>query len=184
MLSDKELVTGILTNDKEFIHFFLFTKCAPIVGYIVKNVFHHKAEKDELINELYLYLQEDNWKKLQEFQYRSKLVSWLSVVSTRFFLKKREELIEKEADSALYTKEEKACNEPAQTIRRIDAETLLNLLSNERYKMVLQKLIMEDKEPQQLADEMGITVDNLYNIKRRALQQLMHIIRKESGYGR
>jgi DNA-directed RNA polymerase specialized sigma24 family protein len=39
--------------------------------------------------------------------------------------------------------------------------------------------MLEDKEPQEVADEMKITVDNLYNIKRRAMQQLIQIYGKE-----
>jgi len=67
-------------------------------------------------------------------------------------------------------------------IHKLDIENLLNGLTNERYRSVIQKLVLEDCEPQTLANEMGITVDNLYNIKRRALSQLAHLYRKEDGY--
>jgi DNA-directed RNA polymerase specialized sigma24 family protein len=64
----------------------------------------------------------------------------------------------------------------------LDVESLVGKLSNERYRFVIQRLILEDKELQEVANEMGITVDNLYNVKRRAMLQLALIARKEVGY--
>ena len=48
-------------------------------------------------------------------------------------------------------------------------------MTNDRYVMVIRKLMIEDWEPEKLADEMGITTANLYNIKRRAVAQLTQI---------
>lgn len=181
-ISDEELVSGILNNDEAIIRHLLFEHCTPMFTYIIRSVFDYRADKDELINELYLYLRDNNWHKLRQFDYRSKLTTWLSVVAIRFFQKKRETLIENVSDSTLYREKEKVYDEQTQTIQRIDVETLLNLLPNERYQYVIHSLIIKDMEPQQLANEMGITVDNLYNIKRRALLQLAIVGRKEAGY--
>jgi RNA polymerase sigma factor (sigma-70 family) len=181
-LSDEELVFGLLNNDEAIIRHLLFERCTPMFTYIIRSIFDYRADKDELINELYLYLQENDWYKLRQFDYRSKLTTWLSVVAIRFFQKKRETLIENDSDSTLYIEKEKVHDEEAQTIQRIDVAKLLNQLPNERYRYVIHSLIIQDIEPQQLANEMGITVDNLYNIKRRALQQLAIIARKDSGH--
>lgn len=181
-LSDEELVYGILNNDESIIRHFLFECCTPMFMHIIRNIFDYRVDKDELINELYLYLQENNWYKFRQFDYRSKLTTWLSVVAIRFFQKKRNELIENYSGSTLYIKNEKPNDEETQIIQGIDVAALLIRLSNERYRYVIQKLILEDKKPQELANEMGVTVDNLYNVKRRALLKLAHIIRKEEGY--
>ncbi len=176
-LSDEELVDGMLNNDESIIRHFLFERCTPMFVYIIRNIFNYQADKDELINELYLYLRENDWYKLRQFDYRSKLTTWLSVVAIRFFYKKRDELIENNADSTLYIEE--SHNPYMQLIDKMDVASLLKRMTNERYGYVIQKLILEEQEPQQLADEMGITVDNLYNVKRRALQQLIDIVRKK-----
>lgn len=183
-LTDEEIVVGLLRNDEATIRHLLFERCASMFAYIIRSIFDHKADKDELVNEFYLYLQENDWYKLRQFDYRSKLTTWLSVVATRFFQRKRDELIENDSNSALYMEKEKVHDEQTQTIQRIDVETLLNRLPNERYRYVIHSLIIKDMEPQHMANEMGITVDNLYNIKRRAMQQLAAIVRKEGGYGR
>ena len=57
----------------------------------------------------------------------------------------------------------------------MDVENLLNAMPNKRYACVLRQLLLNEISPDKLAREMNITVDNLYNIKRRALQQLMQV---------
>ncbi len=175
--SDREIINGILSNDTKIIQYFWFEHCTLMFHYIIYNVFDRRVEKNELINELYLYLQENNWQKLRQFNYRSRLTTWMQVVAIRFFQKKRTELIENKSSEPLII--EKAENNEEQIHQRLDVENLISRLSNERYRFVTQKLILEDMEPQSVADEMGITVDNLYNIKRRALMQLKEIIKNE-----
>jgi RNA polymerase sigma factor (sigma-70 family) len=179
-LSDKELVDGMINNDDSIIQYFFFEKCTPMFRYVIQKVFDYRVEKDELINELYLFLQADDWRKLRQFDYRSRLTTWLSVVAIRFFQKKRAGLIENNSFDALYMKETDNLEERIH--RKLDVKNLVGQLPNERYRFVIQKLMMEDKEPQEVANEMGITVDNLYNIKRRALQMLAQIARKGDGY--
>lgn len=148
--------------------------------YIIHKVFNRQAEKDELVNELYLYLQADDWHKLRQFDYRSRLTTWMKVVAIRFFQKKRNAMIENDSLDTLYMVESGYSEK--QIHQKLDAESLLEKLPNERFRFVIRKLVLEDKEPQELANEMVITVDNLYNIKRRALLQLARIAGKEDGY--
>ena len=53
-----------------------------------------------------------------------------------------------------------------------DIERLFDNMLNKRYVHVIRRLVLEDCEPEQLAQEMNITIANLYNIKRRAMLQL------------
>ena len=180
--SDKELVKGMLANDKRIIHYFLFEACTPMFGYIIKNIFDYKVDRDELINELYLYLHENEWYKLRQFDYRSKLTTWITVVAIRFFQKKRDELIEKDSDATLYIENRYETQDKA--ISKMDIENVLSKMPNVRYREVIHSLFIKDVEPQQLADKLGITVDNLYNVKRRAMFQLTQIVGKEVRYVR
>ena len=58
---------------------------------------------------------------------------------------------------------------------KIDLERLFDLMSNKRYVMVIRELVLKEVEPEFLALSMGITVANLYNIKKRALATLAHL---------
>ncbi len=180
LLSDEELVHGILNNDETIISHFFFDRCTPLFLYIIRNIFDYRVDKNELINELYLYLHENDWYKLRQFDYHSKLTTWISVVAIRFFQKKRETLIENNTVNPLYTQED-THNPYTQLTLKMDVAALLKQMPNERYRNVIQSLFFEDIEPERLANRMGITIDNLYNLKRRALQQLLDIVKKEKN---
>ena len=187
MDTDRQTVLDILSGNELIIKRFLFKDCASIFSKISQKVFSHRIEKDELINEFYLYLTENDWQKLRQFDYRCKLTTWVWKVATNFFVKKRAELIENISSEDLMLKQigvdynlflaELEKDEDEDAVEK-KAENLLNKLKNERYRFVIQKLILEDYEPQKLANEMGITVAHLYKIKQRALQQLKKIIKK------
>jgi hypothetical protein len=58
-------------------------------------------------------------------------------------------------------------------------------MSNKRYVHVIKKLVLQDIEPNVVARELGTNVDNLYNIKKRAIAALTEIALKEvRKYGR
>lgn len=49
----------------------------------------------------------------------------------------------------------------------------LDELEPPRDREILTALLIHDEEPQEVADRFNVTVDNLYNIKRRALAKLI-----------
>lgn len=55
---------------------------------------------------------------------------------------------------------------------KIDISLYLEAMPNERYRHVIHSLFIKDMEPEELAVEMDIRVTNIYNIKKRALDQL------------
>ncbi|MCD7972703.1 MAG: sigma-70 family RNA polymerase sigma factor [Candidatus Azobacteroides sp.] len=177
ILSDEKLVEGILSNDEQIIRYFFFRVCTPLFDYIIKNIFNDNVEKDELINEFYLYLRENEWYKVRQFNYRSKLTTWTQVVAIRFFQKKRNRMIEKQNETTLYMKE--GYDPQEKVISRMDIERMLSEMSNKRYQEIIYSLFIEDTAPKELAEKLGITVDNLYNMKRRAMWQLAQLIGKE-----
>ena len=66
-----------------------------------------------------------------------------------------------------------------------DLERLFIKMPNKRYVYVIRRLVLEDWEPEQLAEEMNVTTANLYNIKRRAMAQLTKVALKDiKEYGK
>ena len=55
-------------------------------------------------------------------------------------------------------------------------------MNNERYRQVLVDLELKDLDPKVLVREMNVTVENLYNIRHRAVKQLIAVIREEEHY--
>lgn len=65
---------------------------------------------------------------------------------------------------------------------RMDLHSALQKMPNVRYRQVKELLDLQDKQPESVAKEMNITVDNLYNIHRRALVQLRLIMGRKEEY--
>ena len=181
--TDQQIIEGILANDERIIQHFFFRECKPLFAYIVRSVFDGRQEINELINELYLYLQHDDWYKVRQFDYRSKLITWISVVAIRFFQKKRALMIDSDPIETLYDQNTFWQETGISQDRRMDVRKAINQMPNERYRYVIVELELKEREPEELAKEMNITIDNLYNIRRRARLQLRTImVRKEDYY--
>lgn len=182
-LSDKEIINGLIAHDNKITETFFFRKCRPLFISIINHVFSYEVDYDEFVNELYVYLMGDDASKLKSFQYRSSLYQWLKILAIRYFVKKRNRMID-------VKRSETPCNEHVKSegrmdFSKIDMKILFESMPNKRYAYVIQKMIIEDVEPELLACEMNITTANLYNIKRRAMAQLTRITLKDvKEYGR
>ena len=186
-MTDQEIVQGLINRDNRITQDFFFVKCRPLIISIIKYIFSYPVDYDELINELYLYLVDNDCKKLKEFQFHSTLFTWLKVVAIRFFIRKRNQVIDINSSMPPYnilTKDEGTSELEALTNARMDLERLFMSMKNERYVFVIRKLVLEDVQPESLAKEMGITVANLYNIKKRAISALTKVALKEKKYGK
>ena len=138
----------------------------------MKKVFDYEVEYDEMANELYVYLMEDDAVKLRNFQYRSSVYQWLKVLAIRFFIKKRARMIDGRSQESPYNGCGQTAAPEADKSAEGDLERLFRVMPTKRYVHVIRRLVIEDREPEEVAKEMEITTDNLYNIKRRAMAQL------------
>ena len=175
-MTDKEIVDGIIMGKEEIIKYFFFTKCSRLFTYIILSIFGGKADKNELLNELFLYLAQDEWKKLKEFDFRSSLLTWISVVAVRFFTKKRDLLIENESTEALIKEDLYEFDNLSRVIMKIDLENAILQINNPRYREVIIRLDINDQSYEDVAKHLNVTSANLYNIHRRALSQLKLIL--------
>lgn len=186
-MTDLQLIDLLIARDEQVTQQFFFKDCRPLFMSIIHHIFHDKAEYDELINELYLYLMEDDARRLRQFEGRSSIYQWLKTTAIRFFLEKRDEMIEKDSEQHLL--EQVAAiktieTEPHQTAK-IDVTSLLARMPNKRYAYVIKRLVLEDATPAIVAQELDITVDNLYNIKKRAIAVLTAMVLQEDKvYGK
>ena len=182
-----QLINDLIARDERVTQQFFFKDCRPLFMSIIHYIFQDKAEYDELINELYLYLMEDDARRLRQFEGRSSIYQWLKTTAIRFFLEKRDEMIEKDSEQHLL--EQVAATktietEPHQTAQ-IDVTSLLERMPNKRYAYVIKRLVLEDATPTIVAQELDITVDNLYNIKKRAIAVLTAMVLQEQKvYGK
>lgn len=183
-MTDKEIINGLIVKDNQITADFFFVKCRPLFYSIIRHIFSYEVDYDEFVNELYQYLMENDAAKLRGFQYRCSLMQWLKVLAIHYFVKKRNMMIKDSTQESLYITNIKENTESVSSARS-DLERVFNLMQNKRYVYVIKKLVLEDVKPEQLAQELGVTTANLYNIKRRAMFALTDAALKDiKHYGK
>lgn len=171
-MTDQQIIQRLIARDNQVTEEFFFIKCKPLFCSIIQKVFDYEVEYDELVNELYVYLMEEDAIKLRQFEYRSSVYQWLKILAIRFFIKKRAQMIDDTSQETPYDGRNQVITPESDMSARDDLERLIKVMPTKRYAYVIRRLIIEDWEPERLAQEMNITTANLYNIKRRAIAQL------------
>lgn len=172
LYSDKEIVDGIINGNNQIFTSFFCNDCKGLFFYIHTHICNGSFEVNEIANEIIIYLSSNGWSKLRTFDYRSKLITWLTVVAIRYFRKKMSEVIEVTSDMTLINQKNSYSTYDADvTEAQIDVYRGLDRMLNQRYRMVIEKLDLLGMDSETLAAEMKISTANLYNIHRRALQQ-------------
>lgn len=175
-MTDHEIIKGLIDKDNHVTEDFFFVRCRPLFLSIMHSVFSYEVDYDEFVNELYQYLMENDAAKLYGFQYRCSIYQWLKILAIRYFIKKRDGLIDANSRESLYEKHQnRAIDTEREVSAKMDLERFFEKMQNKRYVYVIRKLILEDIEPEQLALEIGVTTANLYNIKKRAMAALTRI---------
>ena len=174
-MTDQEIIQGLIARDNRVTEEFFFVRCRPLFHSIIQKVFDYEVDYDEFVNELYVYLMEDDAVKLRNFQFRSTVYQWLKVLAIRFFIKKRIRVIDDTSQEVPYNMDTKTAAPEKDMTANGDLERLFEAMPTKRYVYVIRQLLIEGQKPERLAQEMNITTANLYNIKRRAMVQLTSV---------
>ena len=174
MMTDQEIIQGLIARDSRVTEEFFFKDCRPLFCKIINLVFSYEVDYDEFVNELYVYLMKDDAQKLKNFEFRSSIYMWLKVLAIRYFIKKRGRMIDNNSQSPPYDELKLKTNEEEEVAKN-DLERLFKQMPTPRYVYVIRMLLIEDWEPERLAKDLGVTTANLYNIKHRAMAQLTRV---------
>lgn len=180
-MTDQQIIQVLIARDERLTQQFFFKDCRPLFLSIIRYVFSYEVDYDEFVNEFYLYLMENDAYRLKQFQGRSTIYQWMKVIAIRYFITKRDSMIDNESKDALLdcVVQNGTVDEEKKTAAKMDIEYLLSLMPNRRYVYVIRRLILQEAEPKVVAQELSINVDNLYNIKKRAMTALTEIALKE-----
>lgn len=181
--SDRYIIDGLLEKDENITREFFFVRCRPLIYSLIRNIFDFDVDHDELVNELYVYLMEDDGKRLRSFQGRSSIYQWLKCVATRFFLEKRDKgmIGEESLSDSLFPTDELMQNQGEREIIGRDVRKMLSLMRNPRHRLVIQRLFLDEVGYNELATELNTSVSNLYNLKLRSMAELTSLLLNEYG---
>ena len=180
-MTDQRIIEALVARDERVTEHFFFGKCRPLFMSIIRHVFSYEVDYDEFVSEFYLYLMENDAYRLRQFQGRSTIYQWMKVIAIRYFIAKRDSMIDMEAKDTLLDSvvQEGTVDAEKKMTAKMDVEHLFSLMPNKRYVYVIRRLVLQEAEPKVVAQELGTNVDNLYNIKKRAMAALAEIALKE-----
>lgn len=176
-MTDQEVVKSLIERDSRVTAQFFFKDCRPLMLSIIHRVFDkQKVDYDEIISELYIYLMDNDAHRLRKFKFESTFYQWLKTTAIRFCLRLKISgiVIEEDSNEPLDNRGNNSGSiVPSQA--KMDVEALLAQMRNQRYARVIRMLMIDDMAPDEVAKELFVTVDNLYNIKRRAMAALADV---------
>ena len=182
MMTDQQIIEALIARDEQVTKQFFFENCRPLFSSIMRYIFSYEVDYDEFVNEFYLHLMENDAYRLRQFQGRSTIYQWMKVIAIRYFIAKRDGMIDNESKDALLDSvvQSETVDEEKKITAKMDIEHLFSLMPNRRYVYVIRRLVLQEAEPKVVAQELRTNVDNLYNIKKRAIAALTEIALKEA----
>lgn len=174
--SDDKLVSAVISGDQNAVVYMFYEKFSSTFQYHIYKLFPNKVEVSDLVDELFLFLFEDDWKRLRSFDSsKAALSTWISTVSYRFFRDYKRSKIDLNGMITISDKWETFRGDWVQSHDAgimMDIQNAIEGISSDRDREIARKLFIDDREYESVASEYGLTVDYVYTVKNRILKQL------------
>lgn len=174
--TDRELVKAVTSGDQDAIVYLFYTKYSATFQYHIYSLFDYRVDVSDLVDEFFLFLLEGNWKRLRSFDPdKASLNTWISTVSFRFFRDYKRSKIDFNGLITISDKWESFRGDWIESVdagMMVDIKAAIEAVSNQRDRIIAERLFIEDKDSEAVAEEFGLTVDYVYTIKNRIVKQL------------
>ncbi|MBP3288100.1 MAG: sigma-70 family RNA polymerase sigma factor [Muribaculaceae bacterium] len=175
--TDAIFIKALKMGNNEISRQFFYKEIGGILHKIRMEVFRGNVDFDELVSELYIYLSRDNWTKFDGFDGKNgcRLRTWIIPVAWRYFMSIRERLLktEKIDDNSGVIKD--SIRDDLRIQIAIDVNAVLSRMPNQRYAEIIRLLLIEGYASQDVADMLDMKVENIYNLKHRAINQFIEL---------
>lgn len=147
----------------------------------------------EFINAIYIHIltpdEQSGICKLQKFRFESTLFTWLKTVCIFYCYKKyeraekyRAERISENYDpQTVRLEDESASISIEDSLQSDDVETILRLMPNKRYSMLIRYRYLNEYSNEETAQLLGMNMNTFYNKHKLAKEQFVKILRKEEN---
>lgn len=197
---DLQLAKALIKRDELTTRKFFYKQCYPLFKSIFDNYYTDCENCKEFIDEIYLLVLSPSKTtskcQMENFRGESTLTSWLKSSCLFYCYKKyqRKERIHiinniqndnddffNDHDRLIEISNSSILN--IDNINRKDVETILNLMSNKRYSDLIRLRYIEMKSNEETANILGLSMDNYYNVHKRAKSLYERVFRKEEAHG-
>ena len=197
-MDDRMIVNAILLRDQRVTQQYLYIKCYPLFKSVYDNYYTDCQSCIEFINEIYVHLlmpnKNTNLCKLQSFQFGSTLTTWLKTVAVYYCYehyrrKEKISFVEEKIEAEGYQSDRFSQFAASMYIEesimsKNDIETILRLMPNKRYSMIIRLRYLEGLSNEETASALQMSMDNYYNKHMRAKKQFNETVNKEGRYGK
>lgn len=174
--SDDRLVSYVLNGSQDAIVYFFYQKFSSTFQYHIYKLFDNKVEVSDLVDEFFLYLYEDNWRRLRMYDSsKAALSTWISSVSFRFFRDYKRSKIDLNGVITISDKWESFRGDWVECADKgidMDIRSSIEGIGNARDRRIAERIFLEDIGPEDVSKEFGMTVDYVYTLKNRLLKQI------------
>ena len=197
-LDDQIVVNAILARNQRVTQQYLYIKCYPLFKSIFDNYYTDCQTCMEFINEIYIHLLTPNKStgicKLQSFKFGSSFATWLKTVAVYYcyehYRRKQNVTFVESKSKADDNRSDRfdtlaaSMYEECDVLNRNDIETILDMMPNKRYSLIIRLRYLENMTNEETAFTLNMSLSNFYNKHLRAKKQLKEILNKEGLYGK
>ncbi len=165
---DQRFIMDIFEND-------------AFLGRSIKKAYRSRSDEsvsyEELLSELYLYLAEDNWRRLEGFRGACDLVIWLRTIASNFFKtyfrnnNRQIEIITLDDNAIIDADDNGSIYPPVETMRDI-ISAIISQWKSSNYRQVIDCRILRGLSAAETAEAMNVDrskSDNYFSIARTKL---------------
>lgn len=182
---DHQVVEWLLNRIDWATREFLYGRCYPIFKSLHDRFYSDCPELIDFIHEIYIDIIEPRRRseksKLETFNYKSTLYTWMSVVSIHFCYAKYNVSVKiinfEEGDRNLDILTSKPSIESIFNCE--DIEKILKMMSNDRYRQIIRLHYVDGYSHEDTAKRLGMEMLNYYNKHRLAKIQYINVLKKE-----
>lgn len=198
---DLQIAKSLINRDERVTRDYYYKECYPLFKSIYDNYYTDCKCCKEFMDEIYIVVLAPSKItgkcQMENFRGESTLRSWLKTAClyycyNKYELKQRMPVYEplphpteKDDDDDVFSdrKKDESLSNPIDFsgMNRADVETLLSMMPNTRYRNIIHLLYLEQKTPKEVAEALGMSMDNYYNKRILAEKQYKQVCRKEEA---
>ena len=196
-LTDRELLDACIQGSEKSWDVFV-DKYTNLIYHTIRQVLNtyrvelRTQQKNDIHNNLLLFLIEDDYKKLRQYDGRNKcsVSSWLRVVTSNFALnvlkkQKSQVPLNSTTDRELEIEDLSVCREqrPEEGLLRKEHKELIDELTSElnaNDMLFVDLLYRKELTPESIAEILSISINNVYSKKTRIKKKLIKIAKKKN----
>lgn len=199
---DLQIAQSLINKDEMVTRKYFYQQCYPLFKSVFDNYYTDCSTCKEFIDEIYIVVlapsKASGKCQMENFRGESTLTSWIKTACLYYCYKKYElkqrmpvyeplpHTVEKEdgEDGINDRRNDEKLSNPIDfsEMNRADVETLLDLMSNVRYRNIIRLLYLEQKSHKETAEALGMSMDNYYNKRILAEKQFKQVCRKEARH--